>query len=249
MENEDTQLIQTLPPYNSKAVLKTAFAKTHQYFLATTANVSFSVILVFCAFVPFWVLYINQLGEDHFLVRVVEGLTVFSLQIVVLVAISIYLFNQTHTKKLLLWPFTKKVTLPWLLEGLKASVIICLGYLAFFVPGVIKTIHYTFFTFVVFFNKQYKKGNISALKHSKKLSSGLAWWLFGCYIVYYIVYFFLSYIKDILLAHFLVGWNLFLILGVYTYLVMLPCIYLMMLFYFIYEIKDKEHIIDGHESP
>ena len=133
-----------------------------------------------------------------------------------------------------MWPFTKEITWPWCVEGLKASIIVVLGFVALIIPGIIKTIHYTFFTFVVFFNRSYKEGKISALKHSKNLSKGLGWWLFLFYVIYYAFHILLTWIKqaavELSLSH--SDWMLYGTLSVYSYLLLLVCIYLFIVLYF-----------------
>ena len=99
---------------------------------------------------------------------------------------AFYLFNRTHPpeRALKFWTFTKEISWPWAWEGLKASGIILLGICVFLVPGIIKSVHYTFFSFIVFFDQDYKAGKVSCLKRSKELSKGIGWWIFGLGIVF-----------------------------------------------------------------
>lgn len=228
-------------------LIEQALKKANKYFIKTVGQLSFSLIICICIFVPFWVRYIQLFGLEHPLTILVEFTIVFSLQVVVLFMVSFYLFNRTHSPEsaLKMWSFTKEITWPWCVEGLKASVIVILGFIALFIPGIIKTIHYTFFSFVVFFNRSYKEGKINALKHSKELSKGLFWWLILFYVVYYMFHILLTWIKqsavEFSLSH--SDWVLYSTLGVYSYLLLLVCIYLFIALYFVYAERDRDQMI------
>ncbi len=161
-------------------IVKKAALNTNKHFTELVSYISFSLLLVICLFVPLWVWYIKMLGPENFIVAVFKMTMDFSFSVVIIFMISIFLFNKTHpnSQKLTFWKFTKDVSWPWLVEGLKVSIITIAALFLFIIPGIIKSIHYTFFSFVVFFNQDYKEGKINALKHSKKLSKDLGWWIF-----------------------------------------------------------------------
>ena len=166
-------------------IVQKAFQDTNTHFKPLVLGVSFSLLLTISAFVPMLVWYINVYGPGSMMVTVFQILIVFSLFIVVLFMTSLILFNRTNPnqKPLTFWGWTKDITYPWTVEGLKATCIILAGLIVFIVPGVIKCVHYTFFHFVVFFNQDYKEGKIDCLKHSKKLSQGLGWWILGLFVI------------------------------------------------------------------
>ena len=181
-ENKATESKETL---SSADIVKVAFADTNQHFKALVLDISFSLLLSICVFTPLWIAYIKIFGMDHLMVRLFEFVMFFSLCVVIMFMASFYLFNRTHPpeQSLKLWRFTTDVTWPWLVEGVKAAIIIMAGIIFFLIPGIIKSIHYTFFSFVVFFDKDYKANKINALKHSRELARGLGWWIFFLFLV------------------------------------------------------------------
>ncbi len=229
------------------SLIKWAISQTNKYFVDSVLSISFPVILVICIFLPFWVHHIRSFGLDSQLVTFTEWLIMLSLQVLILFHLSMYLFNKTHpaSQSLKMWSWTKEITWPWIVEGVKSSLIILLGFLLI-IPGIIKSVHYTFFSFVVFFNRSFKEKKISSLKHSKHLSKGLRWWIFLTHIVYYALYFLIESSCKILLDSSHSDWVLMSILGVYTYLLVLPCIYLVTIWYFVYFFKDKEQMIGSN---
>ena len=171
-------------------IIKTAVLDTNKHFTGSVSYTSFPLLLVICIFVPLWVWYIKTVGLDHEITTVFELNMYCFFLVVITFTVSLFLFNKTHppSSRITFWKFTKEVSWPWLVEGLKSFVIIIGALFLLIIPGIIKVIHYIFLSFVVFFNKDYKEGKINALKHSKKLSKGLGWWLFFliCIVPYFI---------------------------------------------------------------
>ena len=228
-------------------VIKEAVSQANRHFLPASCHLSLSLLISIAAFVPFWVKYIRIFGVEHWMTTLVEALILLSLQLLVLFMLSIYLFNKTHPPEstLKLWPFTKKVTWPWCVEGVKASVIVLLGCAAFLLPGIVKAVHYTFVSFVVFFNRSYQEGKVSALKRSRELARGFFWWIVLIVVLFQVVDIILSKIKTQILDGVLTSpdWVLATILGVYSYLSLLTAIYVYTMLYTIYARRDKDQMI------
>ncbi len=231
---------------SSFQIVKTAISNTNKHFSGLIRDTSFSLLICICVFIPLWVYYIKIFGNEFYIVQIFELIMCGSLLAVALFTTSLSLFNKTHPnlKKLTFWQFSKEITMPWIVESLKASVIIIAGLCILVIPGIIKHVHYTFFSFVVFFNKNYKDGKIDALKHSKALSKGVGFWLF-----------FLSVLLPVL-VNTIPGscaksifnkidsiWIAYPILIFCLYIVCLFFIYLCSVLYFMYVIKDKNQMI------
>ena len=235
--------------FSSWQIVKTAFFNTNQYFIRLVSDISFSLLLFICAFVPLWIWYINTFGIGHWMVMIFQIMMFSSMYILVLFMVSFYLFNIIHpaSQSLKFWKFAQEVSWPWLVEGIKASMIIVATSFLFIIPGVIKQIHYIFFSFVVFFNQDYKKGKINALKHSKKLSKGLGWWIFGLFMVlpYFINYISMAVVQKVVLVEQTQSvWIMFPILILCVYIVVLTMTYLYSILYFMYVIKDQNQMVN-----
>lgn len=246
-ENRSKNQVKTIKTF---PIVKQAFQKANQYFIKATAWLSLSLIVCIAIFVSMWVKYIHVLGLEHPLTKLVSFIVVLSLQILVVFMLSLYLYNKTHTPKsaIKMWSFTKEVTWPWCWEGLKASVIMIIGFIILFIPGLIKMVHYTFFSFVVFFNRFYKEGKISALKHSAELSKGFFWWIAGFYIGYNAVSLLVFFVAEAAMEWSLSRstWILYVVLGSYSYFEMLIFIYFFAVLYFIYAALDRDQMIGAN---
>ena len=227
-------------------LVRKAFYDTNTHFKALILDISFFVLLTICVFVPIWLWYVNMWGHDHLMVKMFQVLMVFSFYVVSLFMTCLSLFNKTRTttkKPLSFWQFTKDTTYPWTVEGLKATLIILAGLIVFVIPGIIKYVQYMFFSFVVFFNRDYKEGKINCLKHSKKLSKGLRWWLFG---LFFLLPHFIGEIPNQtgkwVFAHTDSKLIIYPALIASLYIMCLIITYLFSMMYFIYTYKDKEHI-------
>ena len=139
-------------------IVKSASLSASQHFWKLSQSITFPAMLCISAFVPLWVRYIKIFGPSSFILNAYEMFMCGALLILTLFMTSLYLFNQGYSnssQNLSFWQFTKEVSLPWTLEGLKATVMVIAGLFLFIIPGIVKQIHYTFFSFVVFFNKNY----------------------------------------------------------------------------------------------
>ena len=244
-ENKENHFIEkNKEPLSSMEIIKAALADTHQHFKPLVLNLSFSLLISICVFTPLWALYIKVFGMDHIMVRLFEFVMFFSICVVIMFMASFYLFNRTHPPEqaLKLWRFTTDVTWPWLIEGVKAAIIIMAGIIFFFIPGIIKSIHYTFFSFIVFFDKNYKENKISALKHSRELVRGLGWWIFFLFLIPSNL---ITGIPGVLLSDLYTltesVWIIYPVLILFAYVISVFYIYLISLSYFIYVIKEKQH--------
>lgn len=65
---------------------------------------------------------------------------------------------------------------PWMKEMSKVLAFSYLWGLLFIVPGIIKLVKCSFVNYIVLFNRSYHIKEISALKHSSKLTKGLIGW-------------------------------------------------------------------------
>ncbi|MDE0518841.1 MAG: hypothetical protein OXH36_04730 [Bdellovibrionales bacterium] len=231
---------------SSFQVLKMAFFNTNKHFINLSLDMSFTLLLFICVFVPMWVYYVSIFGAEHFIVSMFTGVMHFSFVIVILFMVGLCLFNRTcsSSQVLTFWGFTKEVSWPWLVEGVKASIIVFAGLLCFIIPGIIKQIHYVFFSFVVFFNKNYKENKISALKHSKNLSKGLRWWVFGLFMVLpYFIGLIPGFIPKVVFAQTNSLWVIYPSLILCLYITYLLFTYIYSILFFIYAIKDQEQMI------
>ena len=231
-------------------IVKNAFSNTNKHFVGLVSDISFILLLFICMFVPLWVWYVQMLGSENFIVAIFKVMMNLSLVVVILFMLSLCLFNRINSssRKLTVWVFTREVSWPWMVEGIKATIITCLATLCLIIPGIIKYIHYTFFSFVVFFNKDYKEGKISSLKHSKELSKGLAWWILGIYAITPSI---VSYISDIILKTVFSQtrslWILYPSLILIIYVTCLSLTYLYSVLYFMYAIKDQKQMMGSVE--
>lgn len=235
---------------SSFQIVKGAVFSTNKHFIGLISDISFMLLLSICIFVPFWIWYAQLLGAEHPIVSIFKMMMNLSLFVVILFMLSLCLFNRINpsSQKLTVWGFTKQVTWPWFVEGIKAAAITVLAFFCFIIPGIIKYIHYVFFSFVVFFNKDYKEGRISSLKHSKRLSKGLRWWLLGIYVVApSVVYCIGELFSKVVFSQVHSVWLLYpsLILSVYiTYLVFT---YIYSVLFFMYAIKDRKRMVKSPE--
>ena len=229
-------------PLSSFQIVQKAFEDTNTHFKGLALGMSFSLLLTISAFVPMWVWYINAYGQTTMMVTLFQIMMVFALFIVVLFMSSLLLFNRTRAQKpLSFWRFTKDTSWPWTVEGLKATCIILAGLIVFVIPGIVKCVHYMFFHFVVFFNPDYKAGNITCLKHAKKLSQGLRWWILGLFII--LPHFIGEIPNQMAKMVFVQTDSLFIIypaLMASLYVMGLAVTYLFSLMYFMYFLKEKE---------
>ncbi len=236
-------------PLSPLQIVKSACLSAGRHFLGLTRDISFPALLCISAFVPLWVRYIKIFGQSAFILTAYEMFMSGALLIVALFMTSLCLFNKSSdsSQNLSFWKFTKEVSLPWTVEGLKATVIVTAGLFLFIVPGIIKQIHYTFFSFIVFFNKSYKKGNTDCLKHSKALSQGLRLYLLGlCVVLPLIINSFPGKSAKIIFENTNSLYVVYPLLALCLYIVCLCFIYLSAVLYFIYVIKDKDNIPQTH---
>ena len=233
---------------SSFQILKSAFFNTNKHFINLSLDMSFTLLLFICVFVPMWVYYVNIFGPEHLIVSMFNGVMHISFLIVILFMLSLCLFNRIgpSSQTLTFWGFTKEVSWPWLVEGVKASFIIFAGLLCFIIPGIIKQVHYAFFHFVIFFNKNYKEDKIDALKHSKKISKGLRWWIFVLFIILPSCIGLISgYAPKIVFAQTDSLWIIYPILILCLYVTYLVFTYIYSILFFIYVIKDQSEMIDS----
>ena len=235
-------------PLSSFQILKKAILNTNKHFIGLVSDISFILFLFICLFAALWIWYVRLLGVGHPIVYIFQASMGGSLWVVILFMISLCLFNRINSSTshtLTLWRFTKEVSWPWLIEGLKATGIIFLGFLCLIIPGIIKSVHYCFFSFVVFFNKNYKENKINPLKYSKEISEGLGWWIF-----------FLSIILPLLISSIILTpvskkifhqigsfWMIYFSLILLIYMVSLISTYVYSILFFMYVLKDKDHMI------
>ena len=78
-------------------LVERAFQQANRHFIKIVGQLSFSLIVCICIFVPFWVKYIHMFGLEHPLTIIVEWTIIFSLQVVVLFTMSFYLFNKNSS--------------------------------------------------------------------------------------------------------------------------------------------------------
>ena len=166
-------------------VIKSCFRMANKYFFPLVIHTTFSLWIVIFAVIPLWQYYINTFGLKHIIPMIFEIFIYLILPSLELFISAIWLYNTTKKpeKPLKLYPFTLEVAWPCLWEGIKVAVISGLATLLFIIPGFIKTIHYTMVPYVVFFNKNYKAGKVSALKYSKNLSKNFRWWIFFAFMI------------------------------------------------------------------
>ena len=228
----------------SLALINWSFHQTNRYFLPLCRDISFCLLVTIAVFLPLWLTYIQQLGADHFIVKVFEFLMNASIGLVSIIMVGFYLFNRTHPgeQALQFWSFTKDTTWPLLVEGLKASVIILAGCFLFIIPGVIKQIHFMFVIYVIFFNRLYREGQISALKHSKELTRGLRWWLLLFLALHLLLEYPVKVVRAFLERMAPTGYVQYPVLMAMLYLTALAMVYLCSLLYFVYVARDKDSI-------
>ena len=234
-------------PLSSFQILKKAILNTNKHFIGLVSDISFILFLSICLFAALWIWYVRLLGVGHPIVSLFQASMGGSLWVVILFMMSLSLFNRINSSashSLTLWSFTKEVSWPWLVEGLKATGVIFLGLLCFVIPGIIKSVHYCFFSFVVFFNKNFKENKINSLKYSKEISKGLGWWIF-----------FLSIILPLLISSIILTpvsrkiflqigsfWMIYFSLILLMYVVSLISTYIYSILFFMYVLKDKDQM-------
>ncbi len=233
--------------FSSAPLLKRAFYESNKHFVWLLRKISFILILAIAVFVPFQLAYINTFGPEHFIVKAFEFCMHGSLGVLAMIMTGFYMFELTHPEqeKPKFLPFTHATTLPLVIEGFKALIVILAGLFLFIVPGLIKQIHFMFLPYVVCFNRLYHQRKISALKHSQMLSKGLRWHLLFLFIVFP---FFLSlgfnnitsFLTDKTFEHaWYIKYPLFMFV---LYMVSMAMVYLSSLLYLLYAAKDKELI-------
>lgn len=228
----------------SWALVKWSIHQTNRYFLPLCRDISFCLLVTIAVFLPLWLTYIQQWGADHFVVKVFGFVMNASLGLVSIIMVGFYLFNRTHpqSQALQFWSFTRETTWPLLVEGLKASVIILAGCFLFIIPGIIKQIHFMFVIYVIFFNRLYREGKISALKYSKDLSRGLRWWLLLFLGLHLLLEYPVKVGQNLLEMFSQTGYVQYPVLMALLYLTALAMVYLCSLLYFVYVARDKNSI-------
>ncbi len=239
---------------SSWGIMKFAFVHANRYFFSLVSDISFFLIVTICVFTPFWAFYFHEFGSDQsfgaFIILLgFEFSMVGSIQLLIWFMVGFHLFNKTHSdsKPLCFWTFTKEVSWGLFIEGIKSLVIIIAATFLFIIPGIVKLIHYMFFPFVVFFNQNYKKGEIDALKHSKKLSKGLFWWIFLLCVALNFLPLFLGPLKNFIFAQVDSPLVFYASMILALYIISLPVIYLFSLLYFMYAHKDQGQMIGPPE--
>jgi len=94
--------------------------------------------------------------------------------------------------------FLVRTTGPLAAEGLKALAITVVGLILFIVPGLVYQILFTFFPFVIFFDKRYETGELNALNESKRLIKPY----FFRTLAYSLILFFIPFLNLSALKHF-----------------------------------------------
>ena len=165
-------------------LLRWSMQETNTYFFQVCWAISLPMILLICAFLPSWLVYIQRFGTEHIFVTLFEMCMNFSLWCFILFMVAFQLFNKTHSEKqsLNFWSFMADITWPLFIEGLKAACIILCGLFLFVIPGIIKQVRLTFLPYVICFNRFYQQRKLSALQHSDKLSRGIGWMIFILFI-------------------------------------------------------------------
>ena len=137
-------------------------------------------------------IYIQTLNQDHFnnlqpktSLFPLVSLTLLYFTLTVLCSVAWTLLvagsTQNHMKNGLgqrIFPFAHRHFHQTLIENLRASLHICLGFLALVIPGGIQWVRLNFTPYVVAFDTQYQKGQKDALKTSGSLVQGHGWTLF-----------------------------------------------------------------------
>lgn len=235
-------------PLSYFQIPKKAILNTNKHFIGLVSDISFILLLSICLFAALWIWYVRLLGAGHSIVSIFQASMGGSLWVVILFMTSLCLFNRINSSTshtLTLWGFTKEVSWPWLVEGLKATGIIFLGLLCFVIPGIIKSVHYCFFSFVVFFNKNYKEKKIKPLKYSKELSKGLGWWIFALSILLPLLIssIILTPISQKIFHQIGSFWMIYFSLILLLYVISLISTYMYSILFFMYVLKDKDHMV------
>ena len=230
--------------HNKESSFKTisnCFSQTNRCFFGLVKNLNFSIFITIALFSPFVIYYRDAFGPEHFLTQINSGVIGVSIQTLVLFMSAIWLYNKTEkpTEPLKLWPFTLKVTWPLIWEGFKALVIICFGFIFFIIPGVIKTVHYAFLPYVIFFNKNYHAGKINALKHSKHLSKGFGWWIVFLFIINPTLT--VEFVNNTLQQVTLHSWLAYLPVFIAYYIFAVINQYFFALMFFVYRSREQYH--------
>ncbi len=234
---------------SSFQIVKTAVLNTNKHFSGLIRDISFFLVCI-CVFTSLLDYYMKIFGNESYIVTIFEMIISWFLAYVIFFMTSLSLFNKTHPnlKKLTFWQFLKENIVPWIVRGLKAIIIVLAGLCLFIIPGIIKSIHYTFFSFVVFFNKNYKDGKIDALKHSKALSKGVGFWLFfllfgPSFLICGLAGFYAGLYAGLYKQPISTSITYYPILTFYKYISYLLGIYMCSVLYFMYVIKDKNQMI------
>ena len=235
---------------SSFKIVKQSFERAYSHFWDLVVQISFSLLIVISAFVPLWLFYRDSFGADSIPTRLFEITMNFSIYVLVLFLSAVSLFNKTFkpAQPLKIWPFTLKITWPLLYESLRALFII-VGYsFLLIIPGVVKAVRYFLVTYIVFFNQNYHAGKLDALKHSHHLSQGYGWWIFLLFIVSPSL---LSALPGVLIEEFLnmplYQWLKYLFIVFFVYIGALISLYFVMVLFFLYCAKDKEHLPEAKE--
>lgn len=111
----------------------------------------------------------SQSRGGAFLVQAYGAVAELTIAAVLIFAYGLAVQNQEHSKESLN-QFLKRTFAPFAAESLKAFGHVILGVILFVIPGIVFYVFYTFLPYIVFFNRQYDAGNLSALKESKRLA-------------------------------------------------------------------------------
>ena len=247
----DTHSQSPIPQITTSALIKRSFLNTHKYFWQVISDISFPVFLTIAVLVPISGIYIRAFGEKHPIVMLFELVADATIGVLILCLLGFYLHKRVFPKAQLpptFWAFSKEITLPWTLESLKASFFIMLGFIVFLIPGFLKFVHYIFVSFIVFFNSEYRAGQLQALKHSQELSFGIGWFLFFLmFILPYVLNFLSNVVVNFIFGGMSFSGALYLLVTLKMCIGSLITFYILSVLYFIYVIKDNKHIV-GYES-
>ena len=100
------------------------------------------------------------------------------------------------------WTFISETVWPVVINQIKAFFIILLFLLFLLIPGIYKSIRYTFVTHTVFFDDLYKQGRLSVLKSADKTSRGYFWLIVFLIFCMYFFTFLLAKLVDISFSFF-----------------------------------------------
>lgn len=232
---------------SSVKIIKTALLNTNYYYFRIIQQIILPLLCVIALFIPALVHFINLLTPKSIQFTMISLMMNHSIVYFSVFLVGFYLFKIINPSIKLpnFWKFTQIISWPWFIESMKASFITLLFYILLIIPGIIKTIQFSFFSFIVFFNSDYKDKKINCLKYSQTLSKGLGWYL----LVICILLPFISY--KIIIHHTLIFFYLtnkifiqYLVLTIGVFIWSLVISYLNSILFFLYIIKDKLHKIN-----